>query len=287
MLRHFYLGFLLLLGLLHFDQASAQHPDEMAVMTFNIRYDNPGDPLPWDARRETVLSTVSWFDLLGFQEVLSNQMEDLVVGLGRHDSYGVGRDNGAEWFAEGGMQGEACPIFWNRDRFDRIHAETLWLSPTPKMVGSIGWDAELPRVATVVVLHDRQTEKVIRVINSHFSHIGEAAREASAHILSMRMAGSEADVNILMGDFNAKPDSPALNLLNAGRLEDSHDASEKRCRDNIGTYTGFKTGGLRGAPRIDHILVDGGEVLWYCTEERIIDGFYISDHLPVYIALKP
>ena len=259
----------------------------MAVMTFNIRYDNPGDPLPWDARRETVLSTVSWFDLLGFQEVLSNQMEDLVAGLERHDSYGVGRDNGGEWFAEEGMEGEACPVFWNRDRFDRIHAETLWLSPTPRMVGSIGWDAALPRVATVVVLHDRQTGKLIRIINAHFSHIGEAAREASAHILSMRMAGSEADVNILMGDLNAEPGSPALNVLNAGRLQDSHDASEKRCRDKIGTFTGFNTGGLRGAPRIDHILVDGGEVLWYCTEERIIDGFYISDHLPVYIALKP
>ncbi len=287
MLRHLTLGLSLILGLLYFHQASAQHPDEMAVMTFNIRYDNPADPLPWDARREMVLSTVSWFDLVGFQEVLSNQMEDLVVGLDQHDCYGVGRDNGAEWFAEGGMEGEACPVFWNRDRFDRIHAETLWLSPTPQIVGSIGWDAALPRVATVVVLHDRQTGKVIRVINSHFSHIGEAAREASAHILSMRVAGSEADVNILMGDFNAESGSPALNVLNAGRLQDSHDATEKRCRDKIGTYTGFNTGGLRGAPRIDHILVDGGEVLWYCTEERILDGFYISDHLPVYIALKP
>ena len=104
---------------------------------------------------------------------------------------------------------------------------------------------------------------------------------------SMRMAGSSADVNLLMGDLNAEPGSPALDVLTAGRLADAHDAARKRCRQKIGTYTGFATTGLRGAPRIDHLLVDGGEVLWYCTEERILDGFYMSDHLPVYIALMP
>ena len=164
---------------------------------------------------------------------------------------GVGRD-------DGGRAGEFCPIFWNRDRFERIHAETLWLSPTPQEVGSIGWDAELPRIATVVVLHDRQTGKVFRLINAHFSHIGEVAREASARMLSMRMAGSSADVNLLMGDLNAEPGSPALDVLTAGRLADAHDVARKRCRQKIGTYTGFATTGLRGAPRIDHLLVDGG-----------------------------
>ena len=41
----------------------------------------------------------------------------------------------------------------------------------------------------------------------------------------------------------------------------------KRCRQDTGTYTGDDW--TAGAPRIDHLLVDGGEVLWYCTEERI------------------
>ena len=271
---------LLLSGFVQVSSASAQHPDEVAVMTFNIRYDNPADPLTWEARRETVRGAVSWFDLIGFQEALSNQLDDLADGLPDHDFYGVGREDGQRG-------GEFCPIFWKRSRFERVHAETLWLSPSPEQVGSVGWDAELPRIATVVVLHDRQTDKVFRVINSHFSHIGEAAREASAHMLSMRMAGSGAEVNILMGDFNAEPESPTLDVLTAGRLADAHDTASKRCRPKIGTFTGFPTNGLRGAPRIDHILVDGGKVLWYCTEERIVDGFYMSDHLPVYIALMP
>jgi endonuclease/exonuclease/phosphatase family metal-dependent hydrolase len=260
--------------------AWCQQPGELAVVTFNVRYDNPDDLLTWDQRKERLLGSVSYFDLLGFQEALSHQVSFLASGLPEHDHYGVGRDDGA-------LGGEFCPIFWRRSRFDMLHAETLWLSPTPKVVGSIGWDAVLPRVATIVVLHDRQTDKVFRVVNAHFSHVGEQARLASAQMISSRISGSQADVNLVLGDLNAEPKSPALDMLTSGRLSDAHDLAQKRCRSGIGTFTGFRTGGLRGAPRIDHILVDGGDVLWYCTEEQIMDGFYISDHLPVYIALMP
>ena len=147
----------------------AQHPDEVAVVTFNIRYDNPGDPVTWDQRKETVVGSVSYFDILGFQEALAHQQDFIAASLPEHDHYGVGRDDGQR-------AGEHCPVFWKRDRFDLLHAETLWLSETPHVAGSVGWDAELPRVATVVVLHDRRTEQVFRVINTHFSHIGEKAR---------------------------------------------------------------------------------------------------------------
>jgi len=260
--------------------AWGQHPDEMAVVTFNIRYDNPDDPLTWEQRRSKVASTVGYFDILGFQEALVNQVDDLAEALPNHDHYGVGRDDGRS-------AGEHCPIFWNRARFDLLHAETKWLSATPDVPGSVGWDAALPRTATIVVLNDRQTGKIIRVVNTHFSHIGEEARALAARMLSLQFAMSGADIDVLLGDLNAEPESLSMAILEGGGLSDAYDVAEKRCRKNIGTYTGFPTGGLRGAPRIDHILVRGGSVLWFCAEEQIIEGFYISDHLPVYIALMP
>ena len=257
-----------------------QHPDEMAVVTFNIRYDNPDDPLTWEQRRSKVASTVGYFDILGFQEALVNQVDDLAEALPNHDHYGVDRDDGRS-------AGEHCPIFWNRARFDLLHAETKWLSATPDVPGSVGWDAALPRTATIVVLNDRQTGKIIRVVNTHFSHIGAEARALAARMLSLQFAMSGADIDVLLGDLNAEPESLSMAILEGGGLSDAYDVAEKRCRKNIGTYTGFPTGGLRGAPRIDHILVRGGSVLWFCAEEQIIEGFYISDHLPVYIALMP
>lgn len=258
----------------------AQHPDEVAVVTFNIRYDNPADPVTWDARKETVVGSVSYFDILGFQEALAHQQDFLVASLPEHDHYGVGRDDGARG-------GEHCPLFWRRDRFDLLHAETVWLSETPQVAGSVGWDAALPRIATVVLLHDRQTEQVFRVINTHFSHIGPEAQQAAAQMLSSRFSESAAEVNLLLGDFNVEPDSAPFETLTSGRMTDAYSAAAKRCRSGQGTYTGFATNGLRGAPRIDHIFVDGGEVIWYCLEERILEGHYMSDHLPVYIALMP
>jgi len=260
--------------------ALGQHPDEMAVVTFNVRYDNPSDPLTWKQRREKVTGSLGYFDILGFQEALSHQVDDLVDGLPRHAHYGVGRDDGKSG-------GEHCPIFWKRDRFDLLHAETQWLSATPDVAGSVGWDAALPRIVTLVLLYDRQTGKVLRVANTHFSHIGEQARALAARMIALQFAMSGSDVDLLLGDLNAEPGSEAVSILTESGLADAHDAASKRCRDGIGTYTGFNTGGMRGAPRIDHIFVRGAEVPWYCTEEQIVEGFYMSDHLPVYIALMP
>lgn len=76
------------------NEVEAQHPDEVAVVTFNVRYDNPGDPLTWDARKGTVTSSVSYFDLLGFQEALSHQLDDIAAALPEHEYFGVGRDDG-------------------------------------------------------------------------------------------------------------------------------------------------------------------------------------------------
>ena len=125
------------------------------------------------------------------------------------------------------------------------------------------------------------------MINTHFSHIGKEAQQTAAQMLSARFSESQAEVNLLLGDFNVAPQSVPFGVLTSGRMEDAYTAADKRCRSGQGTYTGFPTSGLRGAPRIDHIFVDGGDVLWYCLEERILEGYYMSDHLPVYIALKP
>lgn len=263
------------------NRVHAQQPDEMAVVTFNIRYDNPADPLTWGQRKDKVAGAVGYFDILGFQEALPNQLDDLVERLPEHDHYGVGRDDGKSG-------GEHCPIFWRRSRYELLHAETKWLSATPDVPGSVGWDASLPRIATIVLLHDRQTGKVLRVANTHFSHIGEQARALAARMLALQFTLSEADIDILLGDLNAEPGSEAVSILVESGLADAHDAASKRCRKGIGTFTGFNTAGMRGAPRIDHIFVRGAaEIPWFCTEEQIIDGLYISDHLPVYIALVP
>ena len=251
----------------------AQSAAEFSVSTFNIRYDNPTDPLLWIDRGEDIAKAIAFFDIVGLQEVLPNQLQDIKGDLPWMSSYSVNRD--------GNGKGEACPILWQTKSFDLLHSETRWLSESWSDTASVGWDAAMPRIASIVSLHHVASGKIIRVINSHWSHISDKARRASAALIRGWALGNGADIVIVLGDFNAEPDSEEIKyLLNSG-LDDTYEVAETRCKKKFGTFTGFDPAGYAG-PRIDYILVDGAEVNWVCADEHIKNGFYISDHLPVH-----
>jgi len=93
---------------------------------------------PWCERRsrlvDALLSTGEP-DILGFQEVLHNQLLDISCLLGEGYGFvGVGRDDGKE-------AGEYAPVFWRKGVLDLVRWKTVWLSPTPDVPGSKGWDA--------------------------------------------------------------------------------------------------------------------------------------------------
>lgn len=248
---------------------------ELQAMTFNIRYDNPEDPLPWEDRREEVAKVIFFNDIIGVQEALHHQVLDLEARLPLHDWFGVGRDDGA-------TAGEYAPVFWNRKKFRLIHGETLWLSEWPRAVGSTGWDAHMPRIATLVLLEHLESGKTVRVLNAHFSHVGKDARRMSAQLLRGYAASAMQDEVLLMGDFNSAPDSTAYNLLNAPPFKDSFEAAELRCRTQLPTYVTFDPDNTT-KERIDHIFTTMETVDWICIDEQIKYGYFISDHLPLFI----
>src|ERR1700730_3191314 len=92
-------------------QASAQQI--LNVMTFNIRYNNPGDSLnSWSNRKDKLCSQIKFYetDILGVQEALDDQMTDLETCLIGYDHVGVGRDDGK-------TKGEYSAIFFKADKF--------------------------------------------------------------------------------------------------------------------------------------------------------------------------
>ena len=57
---------------------------DLNIMTFNIRYDNPDDGLNnWKFRKENVIKVIRFqeIDVLGAQEVLSNQLKEMNAQL--------------------------------------------------------------------------------------------------------------------------------------------------------------------------------------------------------------
>ena len=276
------LGMALAFGMVK-DQVHAQANAELSVCTFNVRYDNPNDTIKWHERKKEVALAMRYFDIVGAQEVLPNQYDNLKSLMPKHDAFGIGRD-------EDGA-GEACPVFWNSERFDFLQGETRWLSLDPKQEGSVGWDADLPRIATLVVLFDRKRQQTVRVINTHWSHVGEEARlNAAAPVAGWSGWDGEAsdELVVVCGDLNAEPQTaPVQNLIASADLVDTYEAARYRCRKSFGTYTTFLPENLANATRIDYIFYRGrATVDWVCADEVLKYGVYISDHMPYHAIFK-
>src|SRR5262245_32702418 len=96
----------------------------LSVVTYNIRYDNPGDGEDrWERRRDEVARLLRDHDpdVVGLQEALRNQLDDLARSLPAYGEIGVGRDDGK-------TKGEYAAILYRKDRFKVIDSGTFWLS---------------------------------------------------------------------------------------------------------------------------------------------------------------
>ena len=74
------------------------------VMSYNIRYDNPEDGMNnWQYRKDRAATAIRFYDvdILGTQEVLHNQLEDLKQRLPEYGVIGVGREDGKVKAAQG------------------------------------------------------------------------------------------------------------------------------------------------------------------------------------------
>jgi endonuclease/exonuclease/phosphatase family metal-dependent hydrolase len=258
--------------------------DPIRVMTYNIRYLNESDGQDvWSNRSESVIQTIRTADIVGLQEVVLAQFQAIQAGTPQMEWYGVGRDDGKEG-------GEMAPLGFSKERFSRVQYGTFWLSDSPETVGKPGWDAALPRTVTWMLLESKADSKQFFVFNTHFDHRGSTAREESGKLLASRVDAVAGDLPcIVMGDFNAGPDSiPMLNVM-AGRIVPLHDCrktSSEPPKGPTGTWNGFKEIDL--ATRIDHILSnDRVQVLTYeVLDPKTKTGRFASDHLPVVVRLS-
>ncbi len=263
--------------------------DTLRVLSFNIRYDNPGDgPDAWPHRKEAVADMIrsQAVDVAGLQEALKGQIDDLEALLPDYAWLGVGREDGME-------QGEFAPIFYRRDRVDTLRWGTFWLSETPDIPGSRSWDAALERIATWAVLRDRQTNEAFLAVNTHFDHRGAEARTRSAELIVERLdelataqSGEQDDEGtgslpvVLTGDFNVREGSAPYAVL-ADAFSDALYASEQPHEGPMSTWNGFEA--IVPGGRIDYIFVgDGVRVYAHrILPDKTANGRFPSDHLPV------
>src|SRR5688572_4273706 len=182
----------------------------LRVMSFNIRNSNARDGANhWKFRRELVAQTIRSFDpdLLGTQEVLADQFDDLGQMLPDYVPVGVARDDGQR-------AGEWSAIFYRSKRFEPIDTGNFWLSENPEKIGPLAWDAACVRICTWAKLKDRVTGGELVHANTHFDHKGKVARLESAKLIGRQLARIAGGAPVILtGDFNCQEDSDAYRAL--------------------------------------------------------------------------
>jgi endonuclease/exonuclease/phosphatase family metal-dependent hydrolase len=251
---------------------------KMRVMTFNVRFDNPDDaPLnTWAKRRDAAINIVRTHrpDVVGMQEAMAHQVEDVRAGLPEYDFFGRPRDLS--------VHAEYVPLLWSKDRFEAEQEGVFWLSETPDVEASIGWDADNARVATWAVLRAKEERRSFLVVNTHLDRWGELARRAGAELLVARAAERFAGLPMIVtGDMNEALGDPALNVFTSALLRDSYADVSDDAPPTIHHY------GDRYGRKIDFVLCDPN---WKVDGAQIVldrpGGQWPSDHFPVIADLE-
>jgi len=254
---------------------------ELSVLTYNIRYDNPSDNMnSWTHRKNFLISQLNYNqpDIFGTQEALRHQLEDIKKGMTDYDFFGVGRDHGD-------LKGEHTAIFYNTNRVKLLEESTFWLSKSPERP-SKSWDAALKRICTYGVFEILNSGEKLLVFNTHFDHVGIKARRKSALLILKKIAAINKDnlPVILMGDFNLETASIGIQSI-LKYYKDAHLNADKIAFGPNGTFNGFQFD-KPVTKRIDFVFISEKiKVLKSAILSDSKDCRYPSDHLPVYTEL--
>lgn len=264
---------------------SSQQP--INVMSFNIRYDNPDDSLNnWQYRKDRVANAIRFYeaDILGTQEVLHHQLQDLKERLPEYDVVGVGREDGKE-------KGEYSALWYNKHRFSLLESGNFWLSETPEVAGSKGWDGACERMASWAKLKDNLSGKVIFALNTHLDHVGVTARREGVNLILEKVKRLSGGVPVVVtGDFNADPQSDVIKQIidtkNPNHLKDARTASPIVYGPSW-SFHDFGKIPYEKRPLIDYVFVRNGlKVLRYGVLAETENNGFLSDHAPILVTVE-
>lgn len=261
-------------------QAPPAPADSLLVMSFNIRYGTADDgENHWLKRREMLFALLREHqaDVIGLQEALHGQIEEILAAVPGYAYVGVGR-------ADGRQAGEYAAILYKTSRLRVRRSDTFWFSDTPHVVRSTSWGNRIERICTWAYFEDRAGPSFY-VYNVHLDHQSQPSRERSAALLlSVAAARDPKAPAIVTGDFNAGESNPATRAMLAA-FRDSYRVRHPEATE-VGTFSGFTYGQTKG-DKIDYVFV-GPEI--EVLEAEILrtsrDGRYPSDHFPVIAKLR-
>jgi endonuclease/exonuclease/phosphatase family metal-dependent hydrolase len=253
------------------------------ALSFNIRYGTAYDGMnSWPRRRNLVFDVIRGQnpDFCGLQESLRFQIDEIREAVPEYAEHGRGREDGQ-------TKGEYSSILYRKDRWRLDRGDTLWLSDTPQEPGSTSWGNRIPRVVTWGRFVEKKSGRAICVFNTHLDHRSQLSRVKSTKYIAKLVAQESRNAPvILMGDFNAGEDNPAIVHL---KRDDNGDANVRLVdtfrvlnpkKENVGTFNAFS--GRTSGEKIDYVFTDPSATIVSAEIVRMHrNSRYPSDHFPV------
>lgn len=241
----------------------------LKVMTFNIRINVDKGANDFELRKTRIAEVIANEkpDIIGFQEAGDYMRDEMARLLDGYYILGCGRKTN--------YLGESAPIAYRRDKFELLKLDNFWLSATPSVAGSrYGEDqSSCPRITTAALLVERGSEQPFWFINTHLDHVGSTARLLGTMQL-MQFMSEKSEPSILVGDFNAEPDSKEIRALTSNERLKLVD-----CTAGIeGTFHDY--GRREKLMKIDYIFTNmrcDTEKTFVCKDSAP-NGTYYSDH---------
>jgi len=232
-------------------------------------------------------------DVVGLQEALRFQIDEIRKALPVYGEIGVAREDGR-------TEGEYSAILYHNDRFNVDESGTFWFSDTPEVPGSSHWGNDCVRICTWARFVEKKSAKAFYLFNLHLDHVSQPSREKSVVLLAQRIQDRKhIDPFVVTGDFNAGENNPVITYLKDKTALGGEDEGKSTNplpmidtfrvlhpnASDVRTAHGFR--GNRQGNKIDYVFVPPGlKVLEAQILYDNIDGRYPSDHFPVTARLR-
>ena len=278
----------------------------VGVLTFNLRYGTaPDKENAWPQRKDQVFDILrdERLGIIGLQEALRDQLDDIHAACPKLGEIGVGREDGKQ-------KGEYAAILYRTDQWNLVKSGTFWLSETPETPGSMSWKTACTWVCTWAkfgrvgspesatggaALAKHEDSNVLWVFNTHMDHVSAEARSKGARLIARHIADrGDANPFVLTGDFNSGEDEAAARYFLSppsegedkspiGKLVDTFRAlhADEKVFSTFHAFHPERTTGKK----IDYVLVPPGtKVIESWIDRRYKEGPPVvspSDHFAV------
>lgn len=246
---------------------------KIKIVTWNIRYLWEGDGKNSFIYRVGMINNkilAEKPDVIAFQEVTEPIYKVLRQIMPEYTFVGHFRDEN--------YKGEGLFVAIRNDSIDLIGTETIWLSQTPYIPGSMFEGQSLcPRICNIVQIKHRESEKHMRIYNVHLDYMSDKIQAESMKCVFEFVEQYNAKLKlpyVILGDFNATPESSLIKMC------DNYSGVVNITKAIPVSFHEFGTKELK----IDYIYVS--DEISECVNDVTSwkdenEGIFLSDHYPI------